>query len=140
MLGEPYLGSSICASITMKPNSLVTQFLGACGVGVFIGRMSVSLPLELRLHEDNGVGAASHSLAVLWAESLSSPPLVLLELMVRGTVVVVRGVCDGVCDCVSEMSLRSGLDSAVDVDSAAGSCRCGGGDYGDSHSQLGRQF
>ena len=66
----------------MKPSSLAVQFLGACGAGIFIGRMSVSLPLELRLNGDNAP-VATADLAAVYATSLSAPPLVLLELAVR---------------------------------------------------------
>jgi hypothetical protein len=47
-------------------------------VGICIGRISVSLPLEIRLAASD----ASHDLTAAWVASLASPPLFLLEIAV----------------------------------------------------------
>jgi len=68
----------------MAPQNDRSRIVAAVLVGVCIGRMSMSLPLESHLVAsdiDNDLIEAA------WVASLSAPPLLLVEIVVRGTAI-----------------------------------------------------
>ena len=66
----------------MAPQSDRSRIVAAVLVGICIGRMSMSLPLESHLMASN---IDNDLIEAAWVASLSAPPLLLVEIIVRYT-------------------------------------------------------